>query len=200
MSGLRIMIAGMVGLALLAAGTALGRPAAAGWTTYRISSAGVALDLPSTWHPAAYEKYTPQDGSVMADKYPGMTAMAKIALQNKLVKFFAFAGGGEPVDIAVLRFSSGQLKTNGLLAQISSALIQSGISRKAIHEQTVVLPAGDAVRITMPLTVFNLHLLATEYVLVRNGSAIEITYTAPTAQLGRYDPIFVQSAQSVRYL
>jgi hypothetical protein len=194
------MIVAALGLAVLAVVPATAAPPKAGWTTYQIPTAGISIDLPSTWAPADFRKLAPQAGSALAVRYPGMAEIAKLALKNKLVKFFAFATNGDPVDITVLRFSSGQLQNKGLAAQMSSALIQEGLKPSQIHEQRVKLPAGVGYRLTVPLLVFTLHLKATEYIFVHNGSAIEIAFAAPAARLARYAPTFLHTARSMQYL
>src|SRR5690349_8585913 len=152
-------------IAVVLTGKAFAHPAGDGWKTYRITHAGISLDLPSSWVAAPYARFIPQPGSSMEKKYPGMTDAMKLALKNKLVKFFAFAQAGEPADINVIKLTSAPSGnvSNGLAAQLTSALIQSGIDPKAVHQRHVRLPAGTADRVTLPMTLFNVKLEAIEY-------------------------------------
>src|SRR5690242_14689686 len=135
-------------VAVVLTGKAFANPAGDGWKTYRITNAGISLDLPSSWVAAPYARFIPRPGSPMETKYPAMTDAMKLALKNKLVKFFAFAQAGEPADINVIKITTGPSGnySNGLGAQLTSALIQSGIDPKSIHEHRVKLPAGTADR------------------------------------------------------
>ena len=69
-----------------------------------------------------------------------MTSAMRLALKNKLIKFFAFAQSGEPVDINVIKIPGGQGGvsgggggiSNGLAAQLTEALIQAGVDEMTV--------------------------------------------------------------------
>jgi hypothetical protein len=189
-------------VAVVLTGKAFAHPAGDGWKTYRIKNAGISLDLPSSWVAAPYARFIPQPGSSMEKKYPEMTDVMKLAMKNKLVKFFAFARAGQPADINVIKITNGPSGnfSNGLAAQLTSALIQSGIDPNAIHERRVKLPAGTADRVTLPITLFNVKMEAIEYLFTRGDSAVEVTLVAPASQLAAYQPTFDLIANSIRYL
>ncbi len=192
----------LVGCALALSGaSAAARAVTPGWKTYRVAAAGLAIALPVAFVPTDFGRASPQPGSPAASQNPGMSAAAAIAVKNKLVKFFAFAlEGSALVDVAIVELSPVQRTKVSLGAELTSALIQAGISPHAIHETSVDLPVGKAKQLTVTVTVLGTPMRETEFTLLHRGSELEIGFVAPAAQAVQFASLFMRSMRSVRFL
>jgi hypothetical protein len=198
----KVVLAATVAAALSVCIPAFGdvTPSDGAWTTYKVPTAGVAIDLPPSWTPAEYADYTPQPGSTLATKVPGAAQLAELASKNKLVKFFAYAKVGEPVDVLVLRLSGVQLQNHGLAGELSSAALQLGISGKGVHLARATFPAGQATTVTLKTKLLGTEFEETEYVFSHAGGTVEVTFSAPADVFATYAATFVRTVRSMRYL
>ena len=190
----RIAVLCVLGLALAFVATATA--AAPGWRTYRVPSAGVTIDLPTSWQSADYAAVA---GSLGAGN-SSAAKIAQIAAQNKLVKFFAYAPATAPANVVVIRFSGSQLKDLGMLGELSSAAGQLGIDTKGLHLTQTTFPAGTAASIHTTTSAAGVKVEQSEYLFTHDGAVVAITFSASAEVFRAYAKTVTQALTSMRWL
>lgn len=173
------------------------------WTSHSVAAAGFSISAPDTW--VDVTRLSPKILE-QAKQIPSLTAFADLAKRSKAVKIVLVDAGATTVANhyatnmnVVIAPTLGDLR---LLREASVAQLKSsGVVVGAVASSYVTLPAGRAVRLRytaryLPSTpVVSL----VQYLLIRHGSSVVVTYTTLPKLRTIYGNVFVQSARSLRF-
>jgi hypothetical protein len=198
---MRALFAMLVVLTVAPVAAAVSREA---WTTHKAPAAGFSVDAPGSWIDVT--RLSPQ-ALARAEKVPALRPYMQLAKTSKLVKLIVLDAGATTVanhfatSLNVVQTPAAadlRLEHDATVAQLKS----TGILAGPLHAGYTTLPAGKAVELRyharygagMP------EVALLQLVLVHGGKTTVLTYTALPKLEGAYEPVFLRSARSFRFL
>jgi hypothetical protein len=198
---MRLLVATLVVLTVVPVAAAVSQEA---WTTHQARAAGFRVDAPGSWIDVT--RLTPQ-ALARAEKVPALRPYMELAKTSKLVKLIVLDAGAATVanhfatSLNVVQTPAAadlRLERDATVAQLKSVGILTG----PLHVSYATLPAGKAValRYHARYGAGTPEVALVQFVLVHAGKTTVLTYTALPKLERTYQPVFVRSARSFRYL
>lgn len=198
---MRPLIAMLVVLTVVPVAAAVSQEA---WTTHRAPKAGFRVDAPGSWIDVT--RLTPQ-ALARAEKVPALRPYMELARTSKLVKLIVLDAGAATVanhfatSLNVVQTPAAadlRLERDATVAQLKSVGILTG----PLHASYTTLPAGKAVELRYHARygAGTPEVALLQLVLVHGGKTTVLTYTTLPKLERTYQPVFLRSASSFRFL
>lgn len=196
---LTAVLALVVGLLVLASVPASARTTA--WTPHSVAAAGFSVSAPETW--VDVTRLSPKILNE-AKQIPSLTSFADLAKRSKAVKLVLVDAGTTTVRshyatnmnvVIVPTFGDLRLLRDASVAQLESA----GVVVGNVASTYVTLPAGRAVqlRYRAQYTPSAPVVFLLQYLLIRHGNSVVLTYTTLPKLRATYSGVFARSAASL---
>jgi hypothetical protein len=192
----------LVGLLLLTAVPALASTNA--WTPHSVSTAGFTVSAPQTW--VDVTRPSPKLLNV-AKQIPSLASLADLTKTSKAVKLVLVDAGTTTLRshyatnmnvVIVPTFGDLRLLRDASVVQLKSTGVVVG---NVVASTYVTLPAGRAVqlRYRARYTPSAPVVFLLQYLLIRHGNSVVLTYTTLPKLRTAYSGVFARSAASLRF-